>query len=131
MRRSSKSQPATSCTICGIRRVSRRTSTKWRIGRVRSGAVALGERQRPPRSLYTPSSMRVFVILPAAGLGTRMAPGAAPKQFLELRGTPILIHTLRAFTELPSVAGVYIAVRKPEIPRLKTLLDAHGLNGAA
>ena len=47
--------------------------------------------------------MRVFVILPAAGLGTRMTPGhspsPAPKQFLELRGVPILIHTLRAFAE--------------------------------
>jgi 2-C-methyl-D-erythritol 4-phosphate cytidylyltransferase len=57
-------------------------------------------------------------------------PGA-PKQFLELRGTPILIHTLRAFTELPSVAAVYIAVRKPEIPRLKALLEAHGFGGSA
>jgi 2-C-methyl-D-erythritol 4-phosphate cytidylyltransferase len=75
--------------------------------------------------------MRVFVILPAAGLGTRMAAGGAPKQFLELRGTPILIHTLRAFTELSSVAAVYIAVRKPEISRLKALLDAHGFGGAA
>jgi 2-C-methyl-D-erythritol 4-phosphate cytidylyltransferase len=75
--------------------------------------------------------MRVFVILPAAGLGTRMAAGSAPKQFLELRGTPILIHTLRAFTELPSVAAVYIAVRKPEIPRLKTLLEAHGFGDEA
>jgi 2-C-methyl-D-erythritol 4-phosphate cytidylyltransferase len=74
--------------------------------------------------------MPVFVILPAAGLGTRMA-GGAPKQFLELRGTPILIHTLRAFTELPSVAAVYIAVRKPEIPRLKALLEAHGFGGTA
>jgi 2-C-methyl-D-erythritol 4-phosphate cytidylyltransferase len=74
--------------------------------------------------------MPVFVILPAAGLGTRMAAGA-PKQFLELRGTPILIHTLRAFTELPSVAAVYIAVRKPEIPRLKALLEAHGFGGSA
>jgi 2-C-methyl-D-erythritol 4-phosphate cytidylyltransferase len=59
-----------------------------------------------------------------------MAAGAAPKQFLELRGTPILIHTLRAFTESPSVAAIYIAVRKPEIPRLKTLLEAHGFGGA-
>ena len=74
--------------------------------------------------------MRVFVILPAAGLGTRMAAGA-PKQFLELRGTPILIHTLRIFTKLPSVAAVYIAVRKTEIPRLKALLEAHGLGGSA
>jgi 2-C-methyl-D-erythritol 4-phosphate cytidylyltransferase len=58
-----------------------------------------------------------------------MAAGA-PKQFLELRGTPILIHTLRAFTGLPSVAAVYIAVRKPETPRLKTLLEAHGFGGS-
>jgi 2-C-methyl-D-erythritol 4-phosphate cytidylyltransferase len=73
--------------------------------------------------------MRVHVILPAAGLGTRMSSGtsgaAAPKQFLELRGTPILIHTLRAFTELPAVAGVYVAVRPTEIPRLTALLEAH------
>ena len=77
--------------------------------------------------------MRVFVILPAAGLGTRMAAGsvsgAAPKQFLELRGTPILIHTLRAFTELPSVVGVYVAVRKAEVPRLRSLLAAHQVGG--
>jgi 2-C-methyl-D-erythritol 4-phosphate cytidylyltransferase len=79
--------------------------------------------------------MRVFVILPAAGLGTRMAAGlasgnatpGAPKQFLELRGTPILIHTLRAFMTLPSVAAVYIAVRKTEVPRLRSLLDDHGV----
>ena len=73
--------------------------------------------------------MRVFVILPAAGLGTRMASGnatpGAPKQFLELRGTPILIHTLRAFTTLPSVAAIYIAVRKPEIARLRALLKQY------
>ena len=73
--------------------------------------------------------MRVFVILPAAGLGTRMAAGnvppGAPKQFLELRGKPILIHTLRAFTTLPSVAAVYIAVRKPEVARLRALLKQY------
>src|SRR5271154_3676307 len=77
--------------------------------------------------------MRVFVILPAAGLGTRMAAGnatpGAPKQFLELRGTPILIHTLRAFTTLPSVAAVYIAVRKREVARLQALLDQHQSSG--
>ncbi len=55
-------------------------------------------------------------------------PGA-PKQFLELRGTPILIHTLRAFTGLPAVAAVYIAVRKPEIPRLRALLGEHPTGG--
>jgi 2-C-methyl-D-erythritol 4-phosphate cytidylyltransferase len=73
--------------------------------------------------------MRVFVILPAAGLGTRMATGtarqSAPKQFLELRGAPILIHTLRAFAALPEIDSVFVAVRKSEVSRLRALLDEH------
>ena len=77
--------------------------------------------------------MRVFVILPAAGLGTRMSAGntppGAPKQFLELRRTPILIHTLRAFTARPSMGAVYIAVRKPEIARLRALLEQYEIGG--
>lgn len=80
--------------------------------------------------------MRVFVVLPAAGLGTRMATSAAstkqlPKQFLELAGVPILIHTLRAFAQVPSVSAIYVAVRPSEQPRLTTLVAEHeGAYGA-
>lgn len=77
--------------------------------------------------------MRVFVILPAAGLGTRMAPGhatqAAPKQFLELGGTPILIHTLRAFADVPEVVSVVVAVRASETERLTAQVTEHGFVG--
>jgi 2-C-methyl-D-erythritol 4-phosphate cytidylyltransferase len=75
--------------------------------------------------------MKVIVIIPAAGLGTRMAPmpsgadstGAAPKirkphpskQFTELAGTPILIHTLRKFTGVDSVSEIWIALRENEM----------------
>jgi 2-C-methyl-D-erythritol 4-phosphate cytidylyltransferase len=55
--------------------------------------------------------MQVFVILPAAGLGTRMA-GPQPKQFLALSGLPILIHSLRAFAAVERVTAIYVAVRK-------------------
>jgi 2-C-methyl-D-erythritol 4-phosphate cytidylyltransferase len=78
--------------------------------------------------------MSVFVILPAAGIGTRMAstPGAAnkaaPKQFLELGGVPILLHSLRAFLAVPRVTGIYVAVREPEQPRVSALLDEHKLS---
>ena len=44
--------------------------------------------------------MKVIVIIPAAGLGTRMSAASAghkSKQFFELQGTPILVHTLRKF----------------------------------
>ena len=62
--------------------------------------------------------MQVFVILPAAGLGTRMA-GPQPKQFLALNGLPILIHSLSAFASVKRVTAIYVAVRKPEMERVE------------
>jgi 2-C-methyl-D-erythritol 4-phosphate cytidylyltransferase len=69
--------------------------------------------------------MQVFVILPAAGLGTRMA-GPQPKQFLALDGVPILIHSLRAFAAVPRVSGIFVAVRKPEVERVETQIAEYG-----
>jgi 2-C-methyl-D-erythritol 4-phosphate cytidylyltransferase len=67
--------------------------------------------------------MKVIVIIPAAGLGTRMssAPSAkskkpsASKQFTELGGTPILVHTLRKFSASPQVNEICVALRVNEI----------------
>jgi 2-C-methyl-D-erythritol 4-phosphate cytidylyltransferase len=74
--------------------------------------------------------MKVFVILPAAGLGTRMAPLAAPgkksapsKQFTELGGTPILIHTLRKFAAIPQVTEIWVALRQSEIAGFRARLE--------
>lgn len=62
--------------------------------------------------------MKVIVIIPAAGLGTRMAgpaTGKAPaKQFTELNGIPVLIHTLRKFADTPAISEIVIALRKHE-----------------
>ena len=75
--------------------------------------------------------MQVFVILPAAGLGTRMSPGHAvpnaAKQFLTLGGIPILIHSLRAFASVPQVTSIYIAVRASEIDRAQALIAEYKL----
>lgn len=66
--------------------------------------------------------MKVFVIVPAAGLGTRMASPAAAKakkprtkQFKELGGVPILVHTLRKFAATPQVYEMIVALRRDEI----------------
>jgi 2-C-methyl-D-erythritol 4-phosphate cytidylyltransferase len=72
--------------------------------------------------------MQVFVILPAAGLGTRMA-GPQPKQFLALNGLPILIHSLRAFAAVKRVTAIYVAVRKPEIERVQTQIAEYSFAG--
>ena len=69
--------------------------------------------------------MQVFVILPAAGLGTRMA-GPQPKQFLALDGVPILIHSLRAFASVPRVTAIYVAVRTNEIDRVEAQIAEYG-----
>jgi 2-C-methyl-D-erythritol 4-phosphate cytidylyltransferase len=68
--------------------------------------------------------MQVFVILPAAGLGTRMA-GPQPKQFLALNGQPILIHSLRAFAAVERVTAIYVAVRKTETERVQSQIAEH------
>lgn len=61
---------------------------------------------------------KIFAILPAAGLGTRMGAGA-PKQFLELDGVPILILTLRRIAACPLVTNIIVATRADEIERLE------------
>jgi 2-C-methyl-D-erythritol 4-phosphate cytidylyltransferase len=76
--------------------------------------------------------MKVVVIIPAAGLGTRMAPASdarnkkptASKQFSEIGGTPILIHTLRKFAASPEVAEIYVALRANEVTGFQTRLKA-------
>jgi 2-C-methyl-D-erythritol 4-phosphate cytidylyltransferase len=73
--------------------------------------------------------MKVIVIIPAAGLGTRMATaskGKKPvpsKQFTELAGTPILIHTLRKFASMPSISEIWIALRKGEMDEFRARLQ--------
>jgi|ERR1700722_5960776 len=77
--------------------------------------------------------MKVVVIIPAAGLGTRMAPvpsardtkdkKAHPsKQFTELGGTPILIHTLRKFAAVEAVSEIWIALRDNEVESFRERL---------
>jgi 2-C-methyl-D-erythritol 4-phosphate cytidylyltransferase len=49
-----------------------------------------------------------------------------PKQFLELNGLPILVHSLRAFAAAPRVTAIYVAVRRNEIERVKSQVDDYG-----
>ncbi len=72
--------------------------------------------------------MQVFAILPAAGLGTRMA-GPQPKQFLELDGVPILVHSLRAYASVKRVTAIVVAVRKTEIERVQAQVSENGFDG--
>lgn len=52
---------------------------------------------------------RYFVVIPAAGSGTRMGAGC-PKQYLELLGVPMLRHSLDLFAQHERIAGICVAV---------------------
>jgi 2-C-methyl-D-erythritol 4-phosphate cytidylyltransferase len=61
--------------------------------------------------------MKVSVIIPAAGLGTRMGrtaadrQGGSRKQFMLLDEEPVLLHTIRKFALCADVAEIVIALR--------------------
>lgn len=51
----------------------------------------------------------VAVVLLAGGVGSRMKAGM-PKQFLELEGKPMLMHSLELFLRLEGVSGITIVI---------------------
>jgi 2-C-methyl-D-erythritol 4-phosphate cytidylyltransferase len=74
-------------------------------------------------------TMKVAVILPAAGLGTRMRPttpewaGTSRKQFMLLDGSPILLHTIRKFAACRLVTEITVALRKEDLDWVGGLLQ--------
>ena len=71
--------------------------------------------------------MKVFIIIPAAGLGTRMSGGkrhTPSKQFTHIGGTPILIRTLRCFGLRTDVDQIIVALRENEIANFKPVVAA-------
>ena len=60
---------------------------------------------------------QIVAILPAAGLGTRMS-HETPKQFMELDGVPIVIHSLRRVASCPLISRIIVATRAEEVEKL-------------
>jgi len=74
--------------------------------------------------------MPVTAIIPAAGLGTRMAAAdrTKPKQFTELDGTPILLHTLRRFAQSHQINEILVALRPAEAEWFRPRLEAERIS---
>jgi 2-C-methyl-D-erythritol 4-phosphate cytidylyltransferase len=78
--------------------------------------------------------MKVSVIIPAAGLGTRMGRGVpenegiSRKQFMLLHGSPILVHTIRKFVMSPMVNEIVVALRADDISWASELFAHQGFS---
>jgi len=55
---------------------------------------------------------------------------ARSKQFVELEGAPILVHTIRRFRQTEAVSEIFVAMRKPEAEQFRQQLGEYGLQGA-
>jgi len=71
-----------------------------------------------------------IAIIAAAGSGTRMA-SDRPKQFLQLAGTPVIIHTLKVFEQCESINEVILVLPAAESAGFLSLAGRHGLRKMA
>lgn len=51
----------------------------------------------------------IWGLIPAAGVGLRMG-SATPKQYLLLRGRPVILHTLERLCHYPRLSGVMVGI---------------------
>lgn len=71
---------------------------------------------------------RVGVVIPAGGLGLRFASssGKVPKQFLVVRGAPLIQHTVGAFERVKEVEEIVIAAPPRYLNRTRMIMRRAG-----
>jgi 2-C-methyl-D-erythritol 4-phosphate cytidylyltransferase len=61
--------------------------------------------------------MKTTAIIVAAGSGSRFK-SDTPKQFLEINGKPIIVHTLERFERAPSIDSIVLVLRADQVERV-------------
>ncbi|MEV6739257.1 2-C-methyl-D-erythritol 4-phosphate cytidylyltransferase [Streptomyces sp. NPDC051104] len=84
----------------------------------------MSDESRP--STTEPPALRTAAVIPAAGRGVRLGPGA-PKALRALGGVPMLIHAVRAMAASRAVSLVIVVAPPDGTAEVKSLLDAHAL----
>ncbi|MFD3733142.1 2-C-methyl-D-erythritol 4-phosphate cytidylyltransferase [Streptomyces sp. NPDC058632] len=82
--------------------------------------------QPPAQPVSGRPTARTAAVIPAAGRGVRLGPGA-PKALRTLGGTPMLIHAIRAMADSRAVSLVVVVAPPEGAAEVRTLLDAHAL----
>lgn len=73
------------------------------------------------------SRQNIFAAILAGGTGTRMQGAGKPKQFLEIAGKPILVHSVERFLENEDFEKVMVLVPNEWIDYTQELLQEHGI----
>ena len=73
------------------------------------------------------SRPKVFAIIPAAGSGTRIG-GEIKKQFLPLKGKPIIVHTLQQFEYCSDIDEVAMAIPESAMSDMEVIVARYRLH---
>lgn len=69
----------------------------------------------------------IYAAIVAGGTGTRMGRDI-PKQFLELGGKPVLLHTIGKFLDISEIDLIYIGVHSDWCKALENMCAEHGID---
>lgn len=69
----------------------------------------------------------VTAMLFAGGIGARMQSSDLPKQFLEVGGKPIIVHTMEHFSKHPLVDAIVVACKEDWIDYLVGLVERYAV----
>ena len=68
--------------------------------------------------------MKEYALIVAGGKGTRIK-SATPKQFLEIGGLPILMHTINAFVNYSSAVSIILVLPSDDFSTWNSLVDKY------
>lgn len=69
-----------------------------------------------------------YALIFAGGVGSRMHTQAMPKQFLEVHGKPIIVHTLNHFQQHPMIDGICVVCVADWLSHLNELIVKYHLD---
>lgn len=71
--------------------------------------------------------MDKYAVIVAGGSGSRMG-SQVPKQFLELKGLPVLMHSIKAFSEYDSNINLVVVLPEAYLEHWDSLCKVHGFS---
>lgn len=83
-----------------------------------------GKQSNLPKTVNLTSAE--FALIVAGGKGTRMG-GDIPKQFVDLKGVPILVHTINAFRKYSAGIRIVLVLPAAEMEHWATLSQMHSI----
>jgi 2-C-methyl-D-erythritol 4-phosphate cytidylyltransferase len=72
--------------------------------------------------------MKRIALILAGGKGSRMHNNSIPKQFVEIDGKPVIIHTMEVFCKHSQVDAIIVACLEEWIPFLKESILRYGIS---